>query len=92
MHIHLLPSARTRNQIVAYRPYVSARTIDSDPGFLSSDPDPHTSVAQPSGELHDVRGVWIGDTSAFPSSVGVNPMVTCMALASRTAQRIADER
>jgi choline dehydrogenase-like flavoprotein len=50
--------------------------------------DPHTSVAQPSGELHDVRGVWIGDTSAFPTSVGVNPMVTCMALAARTARFI----
>jgi choline dehydrogenase-like flavoprotein len=50
--------------------------------------DPRTSVAQPSGELHDVRGVWIGDTSAFPTSVGVNPMVTCMALAARTARSI----
>ncbi|MET0341976.1 MAG: GMC family oxidoreductase [Polyangiales bacterium] len=54
--------------------------------------DPDTSVAKPSGELHDVRGVWIGDTSAFPTAPGVNPMVTCMALASRTAARIADQR
>jgi choline dehydrogenase-like flavoprotein len=51
--------------------------------------DPRTSVAQPSGELHDVRGVWIGDTSAFPTALGVNPMVTCMALAARTAGFIA---
>jgi choline dehydrogenase-like flavoprotein len=50
--------------------------------------DARTSVAQPSGELFDVRGVWIGDTSAFPSAVGVNPMVTCMALAARTARFI----
>jgi choline dehydrogenase-like flavoprotein len=47
--------------------------------------DPRTSVAKPTGELHDVKGVWIGDTSAFPTAVGVNPMVTCMALAARTA-------
>ena len=26
--------------------------------------DPVTSVAQPTGELHDVAGVWIGDTPA----------------------------
>jgi choline dehydrogenase-like flavoprotein len=51
--------------------------------------DPQDSVAQPTGELHDVRGVWIGDTSAFPTSVGVNPMITCMALAARTAEHIA---
>ena len=52
--------------------------------------NPKTSVAKPTGELHDVRGVWIGDTSAFPSALGVNPMVTCMALAARTAGFIAD--
>lgn len=53
--------------------------------------DSRTSVANPSGELHDVRGVWIGDTSAFPTALGVNPMITCMALASRTAERLADQ-
>ena len=47
--------------------------------------DPTTSVAKPTGELHDTAGVWIGDTSAFPTALGVNPMVTCMALARRTA-------
>jgi choline dehydrogenase-like flavoprotein len=51
--------------------------------------DRRTSVANPSGELHDTPGVWIGDTSAFPSAPGVNPMLTCMALATRTAERIA---
>jgi choline dehydrogenase-like flavoprotein len=50
--------------------------------------DPLTSVAKPSGELHDVSGVWIGDTSVFPTALGVNPMVTCMAMARRTATNI----
>ena len=50
--------------------------------------DPQTSVAGPDGQLHDVPGVWIGDTSAFPTCSGVNPMVSCMALASRTAQKL----
>lgn len=50
--------------------------------------DPSTSVADPDGRLHDVRGVWIGDTSAFPTAVGSNPMVTCMALARRTAHAL----
>jgi choline dehydrogenase-like flavoprotein len=52
--------------------------------------DPTTSVAGPWGELHDVAAVWIGDTSAFPTALGVNPMVTCMALAHRTAEAMAD--
>jgi choline dehydrogenase-like flavoprotein len=52
--------------------------------------DPAESVAGPSGELHDVRGVWIGDGSAFPTSSGVNPMMTIMALAHRTAEAILD--
>ena len=51
--------------------------------------DPKTSVANPWGELHDVRGVWIGDASAFPTASGTNPMVTIMALARRTADAIA---
>jgi choline dehydrogenase-like flavoprotein len=51
--------------------------------------DPATSVAGPFGELHDVKGVWIGDASAFPSATGTNPMGTVMALAHRTAEAIA---
>jgi choline dehydrogenase-like flavoprotein len=50
--------------------------------------DPQTSVADGHGQLHDTRGVWIGDGSAFPSAPGVNPMVTIMSLAHRTAEAI----
>jgi choline dehydrogenase-like flavoprotein len=50
--------------------------------------DPLTSSTKPTGELHDVSGVWIGDTSVFPTALGVNPMVTCMAMARRTATAI----
>jgi choline dehydrogenase-like flavoprotein len=52
--------------------------------------DPQTSVAGPWGELHDTKGVWIGDGSAFPTSSGTNPMVSIMALAHRTAEAIAE--
>jgi acyl-CoA reductase-like NAD-dependent aldehyde dehydrogenase/choline dehydrogenase-like flavoprotein len=53
--------------------------------------DPEDSVAGPWGELHDTKGVWIGDGSAFPTSSGVNPMMTIMALAHRTAEAIASD-
>ena len=51
--------------------------------------DPKTSVAGPFGELHDTPGVWIGDASAFPTASGVNPMLSVMGLAHRTAEAIA---
>lgn len=50
--------------------------------------DPMTSVARPSGELHGGDGIWIADTSAFPTASGANPMCTTMALARRTAEHI----
>jgi choline dehydrogenase-like flavoprotein len=51
--------------------------------------DPSTSVANPFGELHDTPGVYIGDASAMPTASGVNPMISTMALAHRTAAAIA---
>jgi hypothetical protein len=50
--------------------------------------DPASSVADGRGELHDTKGVWIGDASAFPTAPGVNPMISIMSLAHRTAGEI----
>jgi choline dehydrogenase-like flavoprotein len=50
--------------------------------------DPSESVADGRGELHDTKGVWIGDGSAFPTAPGVNPMISIMSLAHRTAEKI----
>jgi choline dehydrogenase-like flavoprotein len=52
--------------------------------------DPQTSVAKPNGELHDIQGVWIADASGMPSCSGVNPTVSTMALARRTAVNMLD--
>jgi choline dehydrogenase-like flavoprotein len=53
---------------------------------MGSDPD--ESVADGRGELHDTKGVWVGDASAFPTAPGVNPMISIMSLAHRTAGEI----
>ena len=50
--------------------------------------DPATSVADPDGQVYGVRGLYITDASAFPNASGVNPMLTVMALARRTASRM----
>jgi choline dehydrogenase-like flavoprotein len=51
--------------------------------------DPRSSVADPDGQVHGTPGVWVADASAMPTASGVNPMLSLMALAHRTATRMA---
>jgi choline dehydrogenase-like flavoprotein len=53
--------------------------------------DPVASVVSPTGETHDVRGLYIADAGIFPTSLRVNPMLTIMACARRIAAGIADQ-
>ncbi len=50
--------------------------------------DPKTSVADPSGQVHGVQGLFIADASGFPTASGVNPMISTMGLAYHVAQRV----
>jgi len=54
-------------------------------GSARAGTNPKTSAAKPTGESHDVRNLWIGDGSFLPTAPGVNPMISIMALAARTA-------
>ncbi len=47
------------------------------------------SVAGPDGQVWGVRGLYVTDASAFPSASGVNPMLSIMAIARRTAMRMS---
>ena len=40
------------------------------------------------GESHDVPNLFVADASTFPTSVGINPQITIMALATRQANKI----
>ncbi len=51
--------------------------------------NPRESVADPEGKVWGVDGLYVTDASAFPTGSGVNPMLSIMALARRTAQRMA---
>jgi choline dehydrogenase-like flavoprotein len=42
-------------------------------------------------QLHDAEGVYVADGSAVPSSLGVNPQMTIMALATRLAFHLRGE-
>lgn len=52
--------------------------------------DPKKSVINGFGECHNVKGLFVADASVFPSSIGVNPQETIMALSTRTAFYIAE--
>ncbi|RME51874.1 MAG: GMC oxidoreductase, partial [Deltaproteobacteria bacterium] len=51
--------------------------------------DPERSVVDGNLEVHGTRNLFVVDGSVFPSSLGVNPQMTIMAFATRTAERIA---
>lgn len=53
--------------------------------------DARTAVCDERGAVFGVRGLYVADSSAFPASSGVNPMITVMALAHHTAQQIKAE-
>jgi choline dehydrogenase-like flavoprotein len=46
-------------------------------------------VVSPDHEVFGLPGLYIADGSVVPSSVGVNPQVTIMAMATRAADHIA---
>jgi choline dehydrogenase-like flavoprotein len=51
--------------------------------------DPARSVVDVHGELHDVRRLFVGDSSVMPRTPAVNPSLTIMALAARLADYLA---
>ncbi len=60
-------------------------------GTCSMGTDPFSSVVKSSGETWEVENLFISDASVLPTSLGVNPQLTIMALAIRIAGFI-DER
>ena len=71
--------ARPRDlKLMAFHPLGTAR----------ADARPTRGVIDGDLAVHGVRGVYVADGSAVPSSLGVNPQLTIMALATRLAFRL----
>jgi len=52
--------------------------------------DPNRSVVDETGRTHELRGLYVADASVFPTSSGVNPMITIMAIADHVARGLAE--
>ena len=53
--------------------------------------DPETSVINSNGKHHQLSNLYVIDGSAFPTSLGVNPLVSICAVAARWATQLAKE-
>lgn len=51
--------------------------------------DPRRSVVRPDFRHHTTAGLYVADSSVFPGNLGVNPMISIMALADLCADRVA---
>ena len=54
--------------------------------------DPAAAVVDSRGESHQVRNLIVCDSSSFPTSCGVNPMLSILTLARYQGRRVAAER
>ena len=53
---------------------------------------PLRSVVNSHCETHDVQGLFVVDGSVMPTSLGVNPQITILAIAEKSAEWIAENR
>ena len=66
------------------------RGLPPDGHGADSAPNPATGVCDADGAVRGVDGLYVADASLFPTSVGVNPMMTIIAFAKQVAAGIAE--
>jgi choline dehydrogenase-like flavoprotein len=84
--------APNRGSVVSAHQMGSVRA-GADPRDHAADPRGHVRLAGArAGADRVVGGLYVGDASAFPTALGVNPMIATMAWAKRVARTILAER
>jgi len=83
----------THRSVDSFAAAIADRTI-TDFNLYASHPmgscrmgaDPADSVVGPTGEAHGLPGLYLADSSVFPTSLGVNPQLTTMTMATAIAR------
>ena len=94
MPVHGHDELRSQADLARFRA-ASIRASDLDLsayhplGTARLGPDPRSSVVDVDHRVHDTPGLYVVDGSSVPSSLGVNPQLTIMAMATRAAERLA---
>jgi choline dehydrogenase-like flavoprotein len=68
-------------RLEAFHPMGTARIAPEAKGVCAAD-----------GSVHGTSGLYVADASLFPTSVGVNPMMTVIAFAKRIASELVRQR
>ncbi|MBI3272180.1 MAG: GMC family oxidoreductase [Planctomycetes bacterium] len=92
--LHCLPEVRDPDEVEGRWPVGAGpselETLAFHPlGTCRMGADRRSSVVDPWCQSHDLPGLYVIDGSCLPSSLGVNPQVTIMAVATRAAERLA---
>ncbi len=61
-------------------------------GTMTMGIDPETSVVNSRGLTHGLKGLYVADAGAFPTSLGVNPQLTTMVVGTMTAEAILEDQ
>jgi choline dehydrogenase-like flavoprotein len=90
--LHELRSADEIPKIFTHRPKPSELELFSVHimGTCRISGSARDGVVDANGESHDIKNLFIADASVFPTSIGLNPMETIMALATKSAAYIAE--
>jgi choline dehydrogenase-like flavoprotein len=80
------------DELEASPPSASALRLEAfhPMGTARMDAQPSMGVAGTDGAVHGAERLYVTDGSLLPSSIGVNPMMTIIAMAARVARQLAD--
>jgi choline dehydrogenase-like flavoprotein len=81
-----------RSDAMGYGPHQTSYFSFHQMGSARMGVDPEKSVVDANNEAHAAPGVYVMDGSCFPTSSGVNPMISIAAIAHRGATLLAERR
>jgi choline dehydrogenase-like flavoprotein len=86
----LRPSQLAEFEATAFKPSELRLEAFHPMGTARIAADPGEGVCGIDGAVHGTEGLYVADASLFPTSVGVNPMMTVIAFAKRVALEVVD--